>query len=160
MRNIAVCAAHHSTTARWKWTYWLALGLIGYIRVSRIGGRSGEGYISPDVQRSAIEGYASELGQEILRFADDQDYSGGNTDRPAFREAMASLEAGEADGIVVEGLDHDGLRDALSGMVQAIFVRRGRRAPVSERVLVVWRNEPPVEVPGRRRDRALEPIRW
>ena len=34
----------------------------GYIRVSRIGGRSGDGYISPDEQRNLISSYAKELG--------------------------------------------------------------------------------------------------
>ena len=35
----------------------------GYIRVSRIGGRSGEGYISPDEQREAIAAYAEGAGR-------------------------------------------------------------------------------------------------
>jgi len=81
------------------------VGLIGYVRVSRIGGREGEGYISPSVQRDAINAYAAEMGEEIVRFADDQDYSGGNTERPAFQAALDSLEAGEAGGIVVMKID-------------------------------------------------------
>ena len=32
----------------------------GYIRVSRVGDRSGESYISPDVQRRALEAWAAE----------------------------------------------------------------------------------------------------
>jgi hypothetical protein len=50
--------------------------------VSRVGGREGEGYISPDVQRESIEAYASELGGSIAAWHDDQDFSGGNTERP------------------------------------------------------------------------------
>lgn len=67
----------------------MALGneklVAGYIRVSRIGGRSGEGYISPDEQRREIERYAGELGLRVTADAwgDDQDYSGGNFDRQA-----------------------------------------------------------------------------
>jgi site-specific DNA recombinase len=39
----------------------VTLKLDGYIRVSRVGGREGEGYISPSVQRVEIEKYAAEL---------------------------------------------------------------------------------------------------
>jgi hypothetical protein len=39
----------------------MALRLDGYVRGSRIGGTQGEGYISPDDQREAIEAYAKEL---------------------------------------------------------------------------------------------------
>ncbi|HET7590374.1 MAG TPA: recombinase family protein [Solirubrobacterales bacterium] len=81
------------------------LRLDGYIRVSRVGGREGEGYISPDVQRDAITGYASELGGSIVAWHDDQDYSGGNTQRPGFRAMLDRLEAGLTDGIIVMSVD-------------------------------------------------------
>src|SRR5690606_15652215 len=79
--------------------------LDGYIRVSRINGREGEGYISPDVQREAITGYARELGGAIVAWHDDQDYSGGNTERPGFQAMLGRLESGETDGIVVMRID-------------------------------------------------------
>lgn len=47
-----------------------ALTLDGYIRVSRIGGRKGDGYIAPDVQRERIEEYAHELGATIGQWHD------------------------------------------------------------------------------------------
>lgn len=81
------------------------MGLIGYVRVSRIGSRAGEGYISPEIQRDAISAYARELGEEVAYFADDQDFSGGNTERPAFAEALDRLERGEHDGILVMRID-------------------------------------------------------
>ena len=81
------------------------LQLDGYIRVSRVGGREGEGYISPDEQRRAIEAYAAELGGEIVAWHDDQDFSGGNTQRPGFEAMLARLEAGETDGVVVMKID-------------------------------------------------------
>ena len=77
----------------------MALKLDGYIRVSRIGGRAGEGYISPGVQREGIKRYASELDGEVVAWQDDQDYSGGNTDRPGFQTILDRLEAGLTDGI-------------------------------------------------------------
>jgi DNA invertase Pin-like site-specific DNA recombinase len=83
----------------------MALRLDGYVRVSRVGGRSGEGYISPHVQQEAIEGYARELGGEIVAWHDDQDFTGGNIERPGFQAALERLSAGQTDGIVVMKID-------------------------------------------------------
>src|SRR6476660_2172296 len=49
----------------------------GYIRVSRRGGREGESYISPKVQREQIKGYAKLYGFTIARWHEDEDVSGG-----------------------------------------------------------------------------------
>lgn len=79
----------------------------GYIRVSRIGGRSGEGYISPDVQREQILRYASELGVRIPddAWGDDQDRTGGNFDRPGWESIVARIESGELGGVIVLRVD-------------------------------------------------------
>lgn len=77
----------------------------GYIRVSRVGGREGEGYISPDLQRQAITAYAAEMGGEISRWFVDEDFSGGTLDRPAFQSALSEIRAGDLDGIVVMRID-------------------------------------------------------
>ncbi len=79
--------------------------LDGYVRVSRVGGREGEGYIAPDEQRKAIKAYAGELGGEIVAWHDDQDQSGGNTERPGFQAALERIRAGESEGIVVKRID-------------------------------------------------------
>ena len=68
----------------------MALRLDGYVRVSRVGGREGEGYISPTVQRESIEGYARDLEGEIVAWRDDQDYSGGNVERPGFQRCSSA----------------------------------------------------------------------
>jgi site-specific DNA recombinase len=73
--------------------------------VSRVGGREGEGYISPAVQREAIQGYAGELDGEIVAWHDDQDVTGGTIERPAFQHILERLRAGESDGIVVMKID-------------------------------------------------------
>ena len=83
----------------------MALRLDGYVRVSRVGGRDGEGYISPDVQRDAIEAYAAQMDGEIVAWHDDQDFSGGNTERPGFQAMLDRLEARETEGIVVMSVD-------------------------------------------------------
>lgn len=75
--------------------------LIGYIRVSAIGGREGEGYISPAVQRESIAAYATELGGDVTVWEQDEDFTGGNMDRPGFQRALNQLRSGGADGLVV-----------------------------------------------------------
>jgi DNA invertase Pin-like site-specific DNA recombinase len=83
----------------------LTLKLDGYVRVSRVGGREGDGYISPDVQRDAIGAYAAQLGGSIVEWHDDQDFSGGNTERPGFQAMLNRLEQRDTDGIVVMSID-------------------------------------------------------
>jgi DNA invertase Pin-like site-specific DNA recombinase len=83
----------------------VALKLDGYLRVSRVGGREGEGYISPAVQREAIEAYARELDGKIVAWHDDQDLSGGSLERPGFQAVLDRIRQGKSDGIVVKRID-------------------------------------------------------
>jgi DNA invertase Pin-like site-specific DNA recombinase len=71
----------------------------GYVRVSRRMGRDGPGYISPAVQREAIQRWADYRGVEIVAWHFDEDESGGTQDRPGLQECMARVERGETDGI-------------------------------------------------------------
>ncbi len=71
----------------------------GYIRVSRRLGRAGPGYISPKVQRDAIQRWADYRNVQIIAWHVDEDQSGGTQNRPGLREAMSRVEAGETDGI-------------------------------------------------------------
>jgi DNA invertase Pin-like site-specific DNA recombinase len=71
----------------------------GYVRVSRRLGRAGPGYISPKVQRDAIQRWADYRGVEIAAWHVDEDESGGTQARPGLREAMRRIEAGETDGL-------------------------------------------------------------
>jgi site-specific DNA recombinase len=71
----------------------------GYVRVSRRLGREGPGYISPDIQREAIQRWAEYRGVEIAAWHFDEDESGGTQARPGLREAMARVEAGDTEGI-------------------------------------------------------------
>jgi DNA invertase Pin-like site-specific DNA recombinase len=79
--------------------------LISYIRVSRVAGREGDSFISPDVQRETIARYAEGAGHKLVGEQIDLDQSGGKMERPAFERALAAVEAGEADGIAVAKLD-------------------------------------------------------
>ncbi len=71
----------------------------GYVRVSRRMGRGGPGYISPNVQREAIQRWADYRNVEIVAWHVDEDESGGTQARPGLRAAMARIEAGETDGL-------------------------------------------------------------
>lgn len=102
------------------------LRLDGYVRVSRVGGREGEGYISPTVQRETIEGYAQQLGGKVVAWHDDQDLSGGNVERPGFQAAIERLRTGEADGIVVMRIDRFARSVADGAAVVRDIVDRGQ----------------------------------
>ena len=77
----------------------------GYIRVSRVGDRSGESYISPDVQRNALEAWAAERGVQLVVHDPEENVSGGTMDRPVFNQIMRRIRAKESGGIVVYKLD-------------------------------------------------------
>lgn len=76
-----------------------------YVRVSRVMGREGESYISPDVQREAVEAWAKSRGVEIVAVDVDEDQSGGTQDRPGLRTAIKRIEDGKSDGIIVHKLN-------------------------------------------------------
>jgi site-specific DNA recombinase len=90
-----------------------------YMRVSRIGGRSGDSYISLADQRERIERYISMMGEDIVIPEDgwytDEDFSGGNTDRPAFQDVVSHIEAGDFDGLAVVRIDRFS-RDVMDGV--------------------------------------------
>jgi site-specific DNA recombinase len=77
----------------------------GYIRVSRRGGREGDSFISPDVQRERIAKWAQANDVEIVQWWEEIDQSGARLERPMFQEALARCERGETGGIVVAKLD-------------------------------------------------------
>jgi site-specific DNA recombinase len=82
--------------------------LDGYIRVSRVGGRSGESFISPEVQREQIARYADSHGHEVVAWHEDLDQSGGTINRPGFQAVLGRIERGDTDGIIVPKLDRFG----------------------------------------------------
>ena len=77
----------------------------GYVRVSRVGGRDGDSFISPDVQRVRIEAAAKGAGVKIGEWFTDLDESGGKIDRPEFQRALERIDAGLSDGLIVAKLD-------------------------------------------------------
>jgi DNA invertase Pin-like site-specific DNA recombinase len=79
--------------------------LVGYTRVSQVGGREGESFISPELQKEAIRGYAAAHGHKVVWLEPDLDVSGKSLDRPAFQKALAMVREGKADGIIAARLD-------------------------------------------------------
>lgn len=79
--------------------------LAGYIRVSKVMGREGNAFHSPDLQRQQIEQWAALRGVEISEWFTDLDQSGGKIDRPAFEQALQRVESRDVDGIAVAKLD-------------------------------------------------------
>jgi DNA invertase Pin-like site-specific DNA recombinase len=88
--------------------------LDGYIRVSRVAGREGESFISPDVQRERIMAHAKANGFEIAQWHEDLDVSGGTLERSGLNEALERCARGETDGIVAARLDR--LTRSIAGL--------------------------------------------
>jgi site-specific DNA recombinase len=78
---------------------------VGYIRVSAVGGRQGDSFISPKVQAERIEAWATAMGHEIVDVFEDLDQPGSRMDRPGLMRAMKLVETGKANGIAVAKLD-------------------------------------------------------
>jgi site-specific DNA recombinase len=74
---------------------------VGYVRVSSVGGRAGDSFISPDVQREKIEAWAAYRGYSVDRFYIDLDESGRTMKRPEFERMMADARSGAFDVVAV-----------------------------------------------------------
>jgi site-specific DNA recombinase len=100
------------------------MNLDGYIRVSKVNGRSGESFISPRVQREKIQDFAKLHGHKVVAWHEDLDEPGSKRSRPGFQDAIARVEAGKSEGIAVAKLD----RFARSVADAATAIRRIREA--------------------------------
>lgn len=87
----------------------------GYVRVSNVGGRSGDSFHSPALQRERILAWAASRQVVIAEIFEELDESGARSDRPLLEEAVSRVERGESRGIVVAKLDRFG-RSLLHGL--------------------------------------------
>lgn len=76
----------------------------GYVRVSRVAGRDGDSFISPELQRESIKRVAAREGLRVVRWHEELDASGGDSKRPKWNEAIERVEEGKTRGIVVWNL--------------------------------------------------------
>jgi DNA invertase Pin-like site-specific DNA recombinase len=95
----------------------------GYIRVSQVGDRSGETFLSPVRQREQIEAWARRNGALIVQMFEELDESGGRRDRPFFQRSIERVEAGETNGVVVAKLDR--FARSLTDTLEAVKRIRG-----------------------------------
>jgi DNA invertase Pin-like site-specific DNA recombinase len=82
--------------------------LDGYIRVSRVGGRSGDAFISPGEQKERVRAWARGQGHRIAKWHEDLDQPGSKANRPGLNAAMERIESGATGGLVVARLDRFG----------------------------------------------------
>src|SRR4051812_34175108 len=95
----------------------------GYIRVSRVKGRSGPRFISPLEQRDQIKAWARMHGATIAETFEELDQSGGRADRPLLMRSLERVEAGLTNGVVVAHLDRFG-RSLVHGLEAIERIRR------------------------------------
>jgi DNA invertase Pin-like site-specific DNA recombinase len=95
---------------------------VGIVRVSRVGDREGDGFVSPDDQRARIEEACERDGLTLIDTIEELDVSGGTplADRAGLRRAVEAVEDGEAQVIVAAYFD----RLVRSLDVQSELVRR------------------------------------
>ena len=115
-------AAHPSSTGKRS----SVRRAVGVVRVSRVGGRDGEQFVSPSEQAERIATACERDGLQLLETIEELDVSGGAplARRHGLRRAVELVEAGEADVVVVAYLD----RLVRSLTVQAEVVNRVEQA--------------------------------
>lgn len=88
----------------------------GYVRVSRVGYRGGERFISASVQREQIAAYARLHGLKLLQVWEELDESGARADRAVLETVLERVERGASQGLVVARVDRFA-RSLLSGLL-------------------------------------------
>lgn len=107
----------------------------GYVRVSHVGGRSGESFRSPGDQADAIRRWAAARREPVDVLAAELDQSGGRADRPILTQAIEGIEAGRYRGLVVAYLSRAGRSTAhLLAMWDRIERAGGQVVAVAENI--------------------------
>lgn len=80
---------------------------VGIVRVSQVSGREGESFASPGEQADRIAAACERDGLTLVKTFEELDVSGGRTleDRPGLSQAVAAIEAGEAEVIAAAYFD-------------------------------------------------------
>jgi len=89
-----------------------------YIRVSRVGGREGVSFQSPEQQEERCRAQLKADGLRVGAVFIDLDESGATTSRPEFTKLMARIESGDSGGVIVYDLSRFGrnTRHVLDGV--------------------------------------------
>jgi site-specific DNA recombinase len=78
--------------------------LDAYIRVSKVAGRSGSSFISPELQRQQVEEYAQRHGHTLTVHEPELDVSGGKMRRVILDRVLQRIKDGQTEGIIVAKL--------------------------------------------------------
>lgn len=107
--------------------------VVAYVRVSTE--QQAVDGSSLDAQKAQLEAYAQAFGLVIVAFELDAGASAATTNRPALQRALARLEAGEAQGLLVSKLDRlsRSLRD-MCELMDTHFKDRFSLMSVSESI--------------------------
>jgi len=89
-----------------------------YVRVSQVGGRGGDSFISPKEQEARCRALAMARGYTVGQVFIDLNQSGGTMDRPEFIKALDRIRAGTTGGILVARLDR--FSRTLPGALQTL----------------------------------------
>ncbi|MDI3291972.1 recombinase family protein [Polyangium sp. 15x6] len=107
--------------------------VIGYVRVSTE--HQADGGVSLDAQRAKLEAYALALDLDLVAIVEDPGASAKSMNRPGLRRALAMLDAGEAEALLVVKLDRltRSVRD-LGDLVERYFAARCSLLSVSDSI--------------------------
>src|SRR5262245_4094273 len=85
-----------------SWFRMSTMKMDGYIRVSQRGGRSGESFLSPKIQRDTIKRLAAAKGVKLGEIVEEIDVSGGKRIKDRKLGSLVErVERGESGGIIV-----------------------------------------------------------
>jgi DNA invertase Pin-like site-specific DNA recombinase len=99
-----------------------ALRIDGYIRVSRVGLRRGERFISPQIQREQITEWAAAKNARLLTIYEELDTPGRRRPQPKLAQAIARVADGTSQGIVVWRVSRFG-RSLIRGLTSIEQIR-------------------------------------
>src|SRR6218665_3751404 len=105
----------------------------GYVRVSSVGKRDRETFLSPDLQKRRQRDWCAAHDHELVVVREDIDVSGGQRNRPGLIDLVERVERGEIEGIIVAALDRFGrsLVDAI-GLMDRIDQAGGQFVSVKD----------------------------
>ena len=61
---------------------------VGYVRVSRVGRREGDSFLSPELQRESIVRVCQRQGLDLVEVLEELDRSGGDAGRPFWTDVQ------------------------------------------------------------------------
>lgn len=102
------------------------------VRVSKVDGREGDSFMSPDEQRDKISAYCARRGIDVVAWFDELDMSGDTTEREGLQAALDLVYAGAADGLIVATVDRFA-RSLVQGLLAVYRLKENSKAFIAVR---------------------------